>query len=475
MLRLAIVAALGVAACERVDHDTVCAPTSARVSPPVLDTDPAPVIIHFKRGVDLAELAATGRAGRRHMIDELQRDSARVRTLLAAHGVTPRASLWMIGAVAVTIPRALVDELAQLPEVARIQPDVVVHIPIEPHGSAAAPGWNLAAIRAPALWATGKRGAGTIVAVLDSGVDVAHPALAATWRSSAGWFDPYAQHAAPFDSDGHGTQVAGLAVGEIGVAPDARWIAAKIYDDSGVASLSAIHLALQWVLDPDGDPATDDAADVVIASWGYRELVDECFLELEPDLAALRAAQIAPVFAAGNTGPYLASSISPANNPSAFAVGAVDEQFAVIDASARGPSACAHSVYPALVAPGANVLTTDRTLGVPDSYVSVSGTSFAAPHVAGAMALLRSAHPSATVTQIADALTATAADLAPTGTDTASGFGLIDVAAADAWLTGRVSTCTDADRDGFFEEPGCGTALDCDDESPAIHPGACCD
>ena len=85
------------------------------------------------------------------------------------------------------------------------------------------------------------------------------------------------------------------------MAPGARFIAARVFNDSGVSTDSAVHLAFQWLLDPDGNPATDDAPDVVNASWGA--LLATCDREFEPDLQALRAAHILPVFAAGNSGP----------------------------------------------------------------------------------------------------------------------------------------------------------------------------
>lgn len=475
-------------ACEPANGVSTCEPSDISRVRRGFAVDPASVIIYFTRDVDVPRLAASGRAGRRSLIEALHRDALRAQrgtlALLRGHGVEPAARLWMINAVAATVPRALLDEIARLPEVDRIEPDLAIRAPITSTSSnAATTAWNLSAIRAPDLWTSGQRGAGVVVAVLDSGVDAAHPDLAASWRSSAGWYDPYDQHAAPYDGSGHGTQVTGLVIGgdasgePIGVAPEARWIAARIYDDAGVASLGKIHLALQWVLDPDGDPTTDDAADIVTASWGYSERVDECFLEFEPDLAALRAAQIATVFAAGNTGPSSASSISPANNPSAFAAGAVDESLTVTANSGRGPDACTGAMFPELVAPGENVRTADRTFGgqFPDSYVFVTGTSFAAPHVAGALALLRGAHPSATVKQLEDALTTTAVDLVPAGADNASGFGLPDLLAAEARLSNLITmpSCTDADADGSFVEPGCGGPLDCNDDDATIHPDAC--
>lgn len=448
---------------------------------------PVPVIIHFTRRVDLPAHAAAGRPGRGALIRALRADAARAQAgalaLLREHGVAPGARCWSINAVAASVPEGLLEELAALPEVASIEPDRRVQAPVPGTGGAVSTPWNLAAIGAPDLWAAGHRGAGVVVATLDTGVDAAHPDLSASYRGGAGWYDPHSQHATPFDASGHGTQVMGLIAGgsaggpPVGVAPDARWIAAKIYDDAGVTSLGAIHLAMQWVLDPDGDPATDDAADVVNGSWGFSQLAGQCDLGFEPDIAVLRAAQIAVVFAAGNSGPSVGSSLSPADNPSSFAAGAVDEALAVIASSSRGPDACTGGVFPELVAPGAGVRTTDRTLGglFPDSYVDVTGTSFAAPHVAGAMALLRGAHPEATVDQIEEALIETAVDLGPAGADDASGYGLVDLVAAEAWLASLVPvpSCTDGDGDGYFAEPDCGAPVDCDDTAGAVHPGAC--
>ena len=108
----------------------------------------------------------------------------------------------------------------------------------------------------------------------------------------------------------------------IGVAPGAQWISARIFDDGGHSSVTAVHQAYQWLLDPDGNPATDDAPAVVNNSWTFTSL--GCHLEFEHDLQALRAAGILPIFAAGNSGPGTSTSLSPGNNPSAFAVGATD-------------------------------------------------------------------------------------------------------------------------------------------------------
>ena len=124
----------------------------------------------------------------------------------------------------------------------------------------------------------------------------------------------------------------------MGMAPGARFIAARVFNDSGVSTDSAVHLAFQWLLDPDGNPATDDAPDVVNASWDA--LLPTCDREFEPDLQALRAAHILPVFAAGNDGPGASSDTSPANLPEAFAVGAADSATTIAAFSSIGPSRC---------------------------------------------------------------------------------------------------------------------------------------
>jgi hypothetical protein len=130
----------------------------------------------------------------------------------------------------------------------------------------ATPAWNIAAVQAPEVWALGHTGKGVVVASMDTGVDLAHPDLRRIWRGGANsWFDPHGEEAAPYDALGHGTQAMGIIVGGsgLGVAPDARWLAVKLYNADGRARMSDIHLAFQWLMDPDGDPATVDAPDIV--------------------------------------------------------------------------------------------------------------------------------------------------------------------------------------------------------------------
>jgi len=359
-----------------------------------------------------------------------------VEAILQDASMSRRVDLWGINGLALTAGADVIRELAADPHVASITLDRVVEAPSPVKGTIAAAEWNLEAIRAPELWAAGHTGAGVVLGSMDSGVDETHPDLAMSYRGGDNsWLDPFGEHADPHDRSGHGTQTMGVMVGgsaggsAIGVAPGAQWIAAKIFNDAGQSSYSAIHEGFQFMLDPDGDPATDDGADIVNNSWSLQNIGD-CSLEFEQDLETLRAADVAVVFSGGNYGASSGTSVSPANNPSGFGVGFVDESDTIYFSSSRGPSACDGSVYPKVVAPGVNVRTAD--LGA--YWTWVSGASIAAPHVSGAMALLKSAHPDASVAMLEQALEASAVDLGAVGPDTSYGQGRIDLVVADEVL-----------------------------------------
>ena len=323
------------------------------------------------------------------------------------------------------------------------------------------PTWNLTATGAPELWTMGYVGQGVVVASIDTGVDVNHPDLAPVWRGgSNSWFDVHGEHPlTPFDADGHGTRSMSLIVGgdanqsgqAIGMAPGAKWIAAKVWDDAGYATLSDFTLAFQWMLDPDGDPATDDAPRLINNSWGFELEPGVCDSVFQSDIEVLKAAGIAVVFAAGNRGALgPASSISPANHPGAFAVGSVENDLSISDFSSRGPSACVGDLFPDLVAPGNQLLTADLSDGgLPTTYFPAAGTSFSAPHVSGAMALLLSAFPETSVPYLESALINTAHDLGPPGRDDEYGYGLVDVVAAYNRLQACPPGGPDGDGDGI--------------------------
>lgn len=435
-----------------------------------------PVIAEFRAATDGSRLRESMRANPhgvrrqevvRQLVAQAETRGGGIVDLARTLGAREVRTLWVANAISMQVNPAKLQQLSEHPDVASVRLDALLQAPIAYPGLPLPAEWNLAMIDAPAVWLRGIRGQGVVVASLDSGVDASHPDLAPRFRGGANsWFDPHGEHATPTDTNGHGTQVTGLLVGgdaggtNVGIAPDARWIAAKIFDDAGQTTESAIHRALQWALDPDGNPATDDAPDVVNNSWDI-STEDGCNTVFQSDLDALRAADIAVVFSAGNYGPMSSTSVSPANAGNVVSVGAIDDQRQVALFSSRGPSACDGSLFPRLVAPGEGVLTTDLSFGGTPSYTLVAGTSFSAPHVAGAMALLRSAAPLVSVEQMEAALVATARDVGASGPDNDSGHGLVSVLAALDALPP-----IDVDGDGY------GEGRDCNDHDAAVHPGA---
>ena len=385
----------------------------------------------------------TRRERRRTLIENLKNvaetSQASLRTLVKNRNARMVLPLWIINGIALTAPASVIRELAIQPEVGTIDLDAVISmVPPQPALEAASE-WNISMVHAPDLWSMGYTGQNVVVANMDTGVDINHPDLSSKWRGgSNSWYDPYGQHSTPYDYYGHGTATMGIMVGgsaggsNIGVAPDAKWIAVKIFSDENSAMTSAIHAGFQWLLNPDGDPNTDDAPDIVNNSWGFKSMTNICSVGFEADVQALKTAGIAVVFSAGNDGPNDQTSSSPANYPESFAVGSVNSDKSASSFSSRGPSACHGRIYPDVAAPGGNIkvayLTSNGTN--PYSYAYWSGTSFSAPHVAGVMALLMSAAPSASVSQLEEALKASAEDLGTSGPDNVYGYGLINAANA---------------------------------------------
>ena len=369
--------------------------------------------------------------------------------------VLTRQDLWIVRATALTAHPALVRRLMASSAVADIRLDhyeqyiipdqfpipesADVSVAENTTGSGAT--WGVTKIRAPEVWNTlGVSGTGAVVAVMDTGVDMLHPALNANYRGNLGhglvdhtysWYDAVNAGLYPYDDYGHGTHVAGTAVGQttemgtIGVAPGARWIGVKVLSNAGYGYDSWIHAGFQWLLAPGGDPAS--APDVINNSWSSSMSSSTAFAE---DIAVLQAAGILPLFAAGNRGPSSSSVGSPASNPGVFAIGASDIDDDIANFSSRGPSPWGE-VKPHIVAPGVAVLSS-----VPGGiYAFSNGTSMATPHVAGLVALLRSADPTLSITETIDIIAQTSVPLKLPLPNNESGWGRIDAYAAVAAVT----------------------------------------
>jgi subtilase family serine protease len=339
---------------------------------------------------------------------------------------------WIFNGIAVTATEPLIRDLASRSDVREIRLDSIIPLPSPLPAGDNQPSppyeWNVGLIGAPEVWALNPdyNGMGAVVASFDTGVDLTHPDLYSRYRGDheISWFDPYGEHVVPYDFHGHGTHTTGTAVGGnsggsyIGVAPGASWIAAKGWDDEGMGEVSAFHQIFEWFLAPGGIP--DNAPDVVNSSWSFAE--SGCETEFLPDVQALRAAGIFPVFASGNSGPWSGSVRSPGAYPVSFAVGATDYFDAIASFSSRGPSPCDGSIKPEMSAPGVGILSS-----CPWGYATLSGTSMAAPHITGAVAVLRSINPALTVDQLESILTSGAKDLGIPGLDNNYGAGRLNL------------------------------------------------
>ena len=445
-------------------------------------SDKISVIVTLKAKADLGSIQDQNKSKRRTKILNALKNNANasqkaLNAWLKTNDVAGWKLLWMINAVATDLPAGKIHKLADREDIDSITLDAKVKVQAEATGTPTTSEWNLQAINANAMWDLGLTGQGIVVASMDTGVDSLHPDLAIKWRGgNNSWFDPHGVYTAPHDSNGHGTQTTGLIVGgdtsgsTIGVAPDAKWIAVKVFDDSDNTTLSAIHQGFQWLLDPDNNPSTDDAPDIVSNAWNLQSSLNSCDSEFQQDINILKQSDIAVLFSAGNAGPNTSTSLSPANNDGAIATAAIDETLTVGFFSSRGPSACSGGIYPQVAAPGMNVKTTDLTFGgvIPNSYAFKSGTSYAVPHLAGAMALLKSSDDTLTVTEIETAIQQSTVDAGAAGDDNDYGWGLLDVAAAYASLTtdGGGTQLIDNDGDGFMSD------LDCNDNDASINPGA---
>ncbi|MGH9838735.1 MAG: S8 family serine peptidase [Blastocatellia bacterium] len=341
-------------------------------------------------------------------------------------------TFYIINAVLVKGSRALANEIAARADVARVagNPTLPGVMPIEPEASdlsnlatatpdAVEPG--IAYIHAPEVWAMGFTGQGLVIGGQDTGVQWDHPALRKQYR---GWDGAGASHdynwhdgihnnggacgpdsKTPCDDFDHGTHTLGSAIGtdgganQIGVAPGAKFIACRNMDRGNGTPASYLE-CFEFFLAPypvgatpaQGNPAK--APDITVNSWGCPPS-EGC----EPDtlklaVEAQRAAGIMTVVSAGNDGFKGCGSVSdpPALYDAAYSVGAFDPVTGGIASfSSRGPvtADASNRVKPDIAAPGVGVRSAVRG----GNYVRLNGTSMASPHVAGASALLWSAHP----------------------------------------------------------------------------------
>ncbi|MGC4799140.1 S8 family serine peptidase [Micromonospora saelicesensis] len=371
------------------------------------------VVLRTQANLSDLPAAAPGRAGRDARAAEVYRRL--VTTAEQSQGDLLRGlnrlrlepvSYYLVNAVEVDGGPAVRAWLARRPEVARVLVSQRLRPLPAPAGQnrgtapkPTGPEWNISQIGADRVWSQLRvTGTGIVVGSSDSGVDGTHPALRAGFRGGDdSWYDPWDDTGSPTDQGGHGTHTVGSAVGRdgIGVAPDAQWVGC-VNLDRNLGSPAHYLDCLQFMLAPfpaGGDPFTDGrpkrAPQVLTNSWGCPPIEGCDQRVLRPATAALDAAGIFVVAAAGNTGPWCASiDDPPAPYPDVLTVGAVDAQRRVAQFSSRGPVP-GGSGKPDVLAPGVGVVS-----AMPGgTYAALDGTSMATPQVAGVVALMWSANP----------------------------------------------------------------------------------
>ena len=332
--------------------------------------------------------------------------------------VVRREFVHVLTGLAATVSPEAVVHLRRIPGVVRVSPDVRVRAFLRE---------SVPLIRADRVWTSlGATGRNVKVAIVDTGVNYAHPDLGGCLGPGCkviGGYDFVRGDANPADDHGHGTHVAGIvaANGALkGVAPDARLLAYKVLDAGGTGWASDIIAGIEQ--------AVLDGAHVINLSLGGPGDPDDP-MSRAVDTAA--RAGIVVCVAAGNRGRY-DGLISPGVARRALTVGAADKHDLVQAFSSRGPATATWQIKPNVMAPGAGIVSTVPSGGCvmcdPTGYVAASGTSMATPHVAGAAALLRSRFPAWTSDQVKAAL---AQPARPLGHDVfTQGSGRVDAYAA---------------------------------------------
>ena len=286
------------------------------------------------------------------------------------------------------VPDTILEKIRDLSYVKSVSPDYKIVATLQD---------SIPIIRADEVWSLSDgdgrfvTGKDITMAILDTGVDYNHPELEDNF---IGGYDFYNNDNNPMDDYGHGTHVAGIAVG---VAPDVDFYAYKVLDNKGEGRASDLIKGMEQ--------AVSDGVDIISISAGDTYGNPNDMLSIVADNAVDLG--IVVVAAVGNDGYKGEGTVSsPASARKVIGVGATDKNDEVLPDSSRGPASI-KTVKPDVVAPGKNIISTWPGGG----YQSRSGTSMACPHVSGTVALMLQMHPDWTPDEIKMALRNTAVNL----------------------------------------------------------------
>jgi serine protease AprX len=407
----------------------------AKVAPQVLAqaaSSPVEFLVVLKAQADLsaAQKLPTKAEKGAYVYQQLSQLAARtqkpVLAELKALG-TSYHPFWVTNMIWVRGDAASVQAMAQRADVARLDanPWVKQNLPqplqapaLQSPTSTDSVEMSISQVNAPQVWADGFDGQGVVIGGQDTGYQWDHEALKdhyRGWNGSAAdhnynWHDAIhsssgicgANTQAPCDDYGHGTHTMGTMLGEdpagahqIGMAPGARWIGCRNMN-GGVGSPASYSECFQWFIAPtdlnDQNPRPDLAPDVINNSWGCTEgegCPSTSWDILQAVVDNTRAAGIVVAASAGNNGPQCNTvDDPPAMYGSVFTVGATDNSDNIASFSSRGPGDGSNLLKPDVTAPGVVIYSSTKT-----GYGYSSGTSMAAPHVSGLVALMLSADP----------------------------------------------------------------------------------
>ncbi|MBL7543086.1 MAG: S8 family serine peptidase [Bdellovibrionaceae bacterium] len=389
------------------------------------DTRIIRVIVTFKDQMNVSRAIAPIRSAQaRTQVQQalMQNAKASQAQFIQALGQWTRAgvtnqyySLWIVNGMILDLPVKDLQRLASQPSVNYVHANSTVSLISPISGRLLAPSqmreepqytYGLQKIMIPQLRAAKPdlNGKTVRVAVVDTGIDGGHPDLV---NKIAAFGDFVSKQPKPYDDNGHGTHCAGTIGGSatsgtsIGVAPEVRFIGAKFLDKNGSGSFANAILAMQWIADPDGKPETDDGAMISSNSWGggssaaNQDPKDNALCQAVDSWVKLG---IAPIFAAGNSGPSAKSIGLPGGCPNALTVGASDANDQIASFSSRGPAVwkTGSFVKPDIIAPGVKIKSS-----IPGGkYAEYSGTSMATPHVAGVVSLIYQLQPKISADQL---------------------------------------------------------------------------
>ncbi len=337
--------------------------------------------------------------------------------------------------------------LAKNKRVASVTPDRVIHLTeVAPNGIGRIHAWTTANNPPDSAYQAGYRGAGARIAILDTGIDLAHPDLVANIDAASGknCLNPALP---PQDGNGHGTHVSGTAaaplngIGVVGVAPEATLVAIKMFDDAGNSSETLSLCALDRVTELNTDTNPNNNIDVVNMSWGEHRSWGSCADDpLHGAICRARASGAILVAGAGNDA-VDAGDFVPAAFPEVISVSGYTD----LDGKPGGLAGCQfiltlfwtvcddtfaffsdYGPSVDVIAPGVQVYSTWTGGG----YQTLDGTSMATPHVTGVVALMRAANRSLTAAQALDLLLTTGE--CPNGA-AASADGLSGCAGQGTW------------------------------------------